>query len=429
MSFLLSIYSKPKNSEVAMRALNLVAMLILTAGSLLAEEQNFLSTAAPATVSSTDLLLREVHYDGKLTDSQARFTVDIDVESLSKSESSMLLFDGDVAIMPAKLPSGWRLVREGGQYRLVASKPGRSKFKLELVAKIARAEPWNEVSFTGPDAGIASVPAQAGGPGVEVQLVSGTALEPEKDDKSRVRGVLGADRNLALRWQSKAAEAARKALITCDTLASVQITPTVIKFATELRYEIVQGNLAKFSVMLPVNHALTRVEGPQIRDWQATMEGDHQILTVELIKPVEKSYCLKLFSEQTVETTPLTAQLNLPQPQGVDRETGSWTVSAEDTVVDIESVSGLRQVSASAGALAAYRFCGRPIALSVNLRRIEPLINVASRVTARLEEARLLVSHALTLNVEKAGIYSLELSPLDDFVVTDVRGEGVEDWK
>src|SRR2546429_5216172 len=86
--------------------------------------------------------------------------------------------------------------------------------------------------------------------------------------------------------------------------ASVQITPTVIKFATELRYEIVQGNLAKFSVMLPANHALTRVEGPQIRDWQATMEGDHQILTVELIKPVEKSYGLKLFSEQTVETTP-----------------------------------------------------------------------------------------------------------------------------
>ena len=50
-------------------------------------------------------------------------------------------------------------------------------------------------------------------------------------------------------------------------------------------------------------------------------------------------------------------------------------------------------------------------------------------MTVRLEEARLLMSHALTLNVEKAGIYSLELSPLDNFVVTDVRGEGVEDWK
>src|SRR6185369_3949151 len=212
---------------------------------------------------------------------------------------------------------------------------------------------------------------------------------------SGVRGVLGADRALSLRWQSKTAEAARKALITCETLAGIQITPTVIKFATELRYEIVQGNLAKFSVLLAATQDMTRVEGPQIRDWQSTMEGDHQILTVELIKPVEKSYCLKLFSEQTVETTPLTAQLNLPQPQGVDRETGSWTVAAEDTVVETESVSGLRQVNAVTGALAAYRFYGRPIALNVNLRRIEPLINTAIRVTARLEEARLLVSHSL----------------------------------
>src|SRR6266699_809232 len=268
MSFLLSIWSQAKNPEVAMRALKLIAMSILAAGSLLADEQKTHVTNAPVTVPTADLLLREVHYDGKLTETQARFIVDIDAELLGKRESSITLFDGDVAIMPAKLPSGLRLVREGRQYRLVASKPGRYKFKLELVAKIARAEPWNEVSFVGPDAGITSVTAQAGGTGVEVQLLSGTALEPEKDDKSRVRGVLGADRNVALRWQSKTAEAARKALIACETLASVQVTPTVIKFATEFRYEIVQGSLAKFSVMLPTTHALTRVEGPQIRDWE-----------------------------------------------------------------------------------------------------------------------------------------------------------------
>jgi len=181
--------------------------------------------------------------------------------------------------------------------------------------------------------------------------------------------------------------------------------------------------------VLPANHALTRVQGEQIRDWQASMDGDRQILTVELIKPVEKSYALKLLSEQTVESTPFTAQLNLPQPQGIERETGSLTVSAEDTLVETESTAGLRQINAPAGSLAAYRFYGRPLTLGVKLRRIEPVINVASRITTRLEEARLLVAHALTLKVEKAGIYSVELSPLGAFIVTDVRGEGIEDWK
>ena len=87
MSFLFSIFTKPKNPAVGMRALKLVALSIIAAGSLLADEQKTASTNAPATVPSTDLLLREVHYEGKLSDAQARFTVEIDAASLSKSES------------------------------------------------------------------------------------------------------------------------------------------------------------------------------------------------------------------------------------------------------------------------------------------------------------------------------------------------------
>ncbi|PYM16646.1 MAG: hypothetical protein DME18_00960 [Verrucomicrobia bacterium] len=403
----------------------------------MANEQSSPSTNTPLATPASELWLREIRYQGRLTDNEAKFLVDIEAESLGKDESSVTLFEGDVAVLPAKLPTGLRIVREGKQYRLVASRAGKYKFKLEMVARITRAEPWNQISFTGPDAGIASVAAEAAGAGVEAQLLSGTPLEPESREPARVRGVLGADRNLSLRWQSKSTEATHRTLITCDTVAGAQVTPTVIKFITQFRYEIVQGNLSKFSVALPANHALTRVEGEQIRDWQVSVgqasslpnQGEVQILTVELIKPVEKTYALKLFSEQTVESTPFAAELVLPQPQGVERETGSLTVSAEDTLVETESTPGLRQINAPAGSLAAYRFYGRPLALGVKLRRIEPVINVASRVTARLEEARLLVTHALILNVEKAGIYSVEFSPPENFTVTDVRGEAVEDWR
>jgi len=408
--------------------MKILAVLVSSVAALASQATPPATKAKPASVSG-DILLREVRYDGKLSDTQARFTVEIDAESFGKGDASLTLFDGDVAVLPARLPSGWRMVREGNRYRLIASRAGKHRLKLELVAKITRAEPWNQICFVGPAASIASVTAAADGDGLELQLLSGTPLDGERKNKSVARGVLGADRNVALRWQSKAAEASHKALITCETVAAAQATPTVIKFVTELRYDIVQGNLAKFAVIVPANHALTRVEGPQIRDWQAVMEGDHQILTVELIRPVEKSYNLKLFSEQTVETTPFSAQLNVPQPQGVDRETGSLTLSAEDLTVETSSLSGLRQINAPAGAFAAYRFYGRPLSLTANLRRIEPVLNVAGRVTARLEETRLLLSHVLTLKVEKAGVYSVELSPLANFVVADVRGDGVEDWK
>src|SRR5262249_11024316 len=146
-------------------------------------------------------------------------------------------------------------------------------------------------------------------------------------------------------------------------------------------------------------------------------------LTVEFLKPIDKSYNLTLLSEQAVPAAPLTAQLVPPQPLEIERESGSFTLSADDMLVDVESAAGLRQVNASAGALAAYRFYGRPLALAAKLNRIEPVLKVVDRVTSRLEETRLLIAHALSLTVEKAGIYSLELTPQTNFVVADVRGE------
>jgi hypothetical protein len=166
--------------------------------------------------------------------------------------------------------------------------------------------------------------------------------------------------------------------------------------------------------------------GDHIRDWSVAVEGDRQILTAEFIKPVEKIYQLTVLSEQTIETTPATLALTPPQPSDAERESGSLTISAEDMQVKIDSATGLRQVNAAAGSLAAYRFSARPFALALRLKRIEPVVTASDRATARLEETRLLATHALTLNVEQAGIYNVELQPQPGFVVADVRGEGVE---
>lgn len=386
----------------------------------------FATNAPPAKivtpVPKPDVTVREVRYDGKLSDTEARFTAEVDVQVTGKGEAAVPLFDGDVAVLTSKFPEGVTLERKGPAYTLVITKEGRHKLKLDLLAKITRAEPWNQITFNGPVAAIASVKAQAAGEGVEVQLLKGTVSD---SGAARVAGFLGAEQTVALRWQSKIAEVARKALLTCDSVVAVQITPTVVKYNTALRYEVVQGSIKQLQVTLPPNQALTKLQGENVRDWQVK----EQTLVIEFVRPVEKNYALTLFSEQTVESAAATVRVVPPQPLEVEREVGALTVSAEDVLVEIEKADGLRQVNAAAGALAAYQFHARPIGLALKLRRIEPVVNVADRVTTRLEESRLLVTHALSLSVEKAGIYALELVPQTGFVVADVRGEGVEDWK
>jgi hypothetical protein len=388
--------------------------------------------APPGAPVNTNLLFREIHYTGKVTDTEARFTAAFEVESMTTNEISATLFQGDVAVLAPQLPDGLRIVGSGEEFRLFAVRPGDYQVKLELAAKITRHEPWNQISFTGPAAAIASVEARADD-GVELQLASGTQVETGQPDAagskalSHLQGFLGADRLLSLRWQSKTAEVARKSLVTVDTTATAQITPTVIKFNTQLHYEILQAGAPSLTIALPTGHALTKLQGEQIRDWQIKPDGDRQLLNVEFIKPVEKSYVLTLFSEQPVDNAAQTTRLMPPQPLDAERESGSFTISADEMSVDVDTAAGLRQVNAPKGALASYRFYGRPFVLAAKLKRIEPVLNVADRVTARLEETRLFVSHALTLQVEKAGLYAVELSP--GLPVADVHGDGIEDWK
>lgn len=379
---------------------------------------------------AAEIVFRELRYDGKVSEDEARFTVEIAAEATGKGEAQAVLFDGEIALLPPKLPDQLRIERDGNVYRLFVPRPGKYQLKLEVVAKITRTEPWNHIAFQGPSAAIARVTAQAPGADVDLQLLTGTVLESgQTNGASRVQGFLGAESKLALRWQSRAAEITRQAVVAAETTGTAQITPTVIKYSTQFRYDVIQGKLPKLTIELPATHALTRLVGEQIRDWSLNTEGEKQTLTIEFIKPIEKTYELTVLSEQTVETTPATIALLLPQPLEAERELGTLTLSTEDMQVEIEAATGLRQVNAPAGSLAGYRFSARPLALTLRLKRIEPVVSASDRVTTRLEETRLLTSHALTLNVEKAGIYQIELQPQTGFVVADVRGEGVDDWK
>ena len=406
-------------------------MKTITVTLLLGLVFNISAFSKPVAAAGTDstLAVNEICYDARLADDEARFTMKFEVAAKGDGESSTKILEGDVAVLPSKLPDALKIIRDGNRYLLVAPRAGRYRFTLDVVAKVQHAEPWNQVTFAGPPATIASVTAQAAGTNTEVQLLTGTLLEAYRTNGiSGVKGFLGADRTIALRWSRERgiAAVARKALLTVDSDIAVLVTPAVIKYTSRFHFDIVQGNAAQLTLSLPASQALTRLEGEQIRDWHTSSEGGRQTLTVEFIKPLESACDLTLHSEQAVEN--FAAQLNPPQPLGVERESGALALSAEDTMVDIATLTGLRQVNAPDNAIAAYRFNARTFTLALKLKGIEPVVTVADRVSARLEESRLIVAHSLALNVEKSGIYSLELSPQPGFTVADVRGAGIEDW-
>ncbi len=387
------------------------------------------ATAVPTGDANTNLLFRDIAYAGQLSDYAARFNVTFTVESMTTNEIAATLFEGEVALVSPKLPKGLRLISQGEETRLLCATPGAHEVKLELVARISRVEPWNQVRFTGPSAPIATVTAAASAPGVEIQMLSGTQVTEPLVEAEKLRGFLGADRILSLRWQSKGAEVARKSLVTVETTTTALVTPSVIKFTTALKYNILQAPVPRLLIQLPSNQALTRIQGDQIRDWQIKPGEQHQLLAVEFIKPVDKTCALTLYSEQAVEEAPLEAVLAPPRPLAVERESGALTISADDATVELRPSAELRQVNAASGAVASYRYHTGGVSTTATIRRIKPVLKVTDRVTARMEETRLVINHSLNLNVEQAGIYTLHLTPQTGMVVSEVKGDGVEDWK
>ena len=420
-----ALLPNPSNPP-ASRMKNILFALVLGALPCLAASTNPTASAPPP----ARLTIREIHYVARLADDEARFLVQVNVEATGAGESSAPFLTGDLAIVPGQPDGPMKVVRNGDRYLLVAPRPGQFKTTVEVIAKIQHTEPWNQLSFAGPAATIASITALAVGTNTEVQLLAGTLLGNfQTNGLSGLTGFLGADPTVALRWQSKVAAVTRKALLTADASITTQATPTVIRYTTKLHYAAVQGATRQLTLALPANQALTRLEGDQIRDWHLIPAGDCQTLAIEFIRPMEASYDLTLYSEQPAEGNAETAALNPPQTLDTDRESGSITVFAEDLTVEVASAQALRQVNAPDSAVAAYRFNSRPFTLALKLKHIEPAILVADRVTARLEETRLVIAHSLALQVDKAGIYTLELSPPPGFAVADIHGDGVEDWK
>ncbi|HKI68634.1 MAG TPA: hypothetical protein VKA67_03540, partial [Verrucomicrobiae bacterium] len=67
---------------------------------------NSVAVAKTESAAPSGLTIREIRYDGKLSANEARFTIDVDAEA--SSETSATLLEGDVAVLPSRLPHSLR---------------------------------------------------------------------------------------------------------------------------------------------------------------------------------------------------------------------------------------------------------------------------------------------------------------------------------
>jgi hypothetical protein len=394
---------------------------------------------------ATNIVFREARYTAVLGEGEARFKVALDAEAPGTNEVSGALFSGDVALVSPKLPDGWRITVQGGNITLWGRASGLQHFEFEVVAKVNHADPWRTAGFTGPAAAVGSIDAASAVPDTEIQLDAGAAVETaaatvDGPRTGPVRAALDSGGRVALRWRNRAAETARAAVVAAETDASVTFSAAAARFSATVRLDVLQGRLTNLRFAVPAGQTVTRVEGDLVRGWRMTdstlflgkpVTGPPagSVLNVELLRPLEGPASVTIASEQPVGPLPAGVDASPVQSLDARREQGALRVIADDVLTAIGDTAGLRQINAGKGETAAFRFIARPASLHVLISRLAPRITTADRVYFQLEENRLRIRHALSLHVDRAGVYGIEAALPPSLAVTEVVGEAIEDWK
>ena len=403
-------------------------------------------------------------------DSQA--TTQKDVVSVTAKVSIDLLTEGwhevplrlaDAAIRSAKIgddPARVVFTPEG--YKLLYEKKGKEPSQIVLTLEYSKAfskQPGtNTVTFDAPQASINRWQITVPEAGVKVQVqpnLSATDSMPVKEEmkpgekpedapkdppkETRVEALVGSAPQVQITWNPKAEGAAgQMALATAQVREEVLIEEGVMRTRLHLAYDISRADLKELSVQVPADQNVVNVFDPNVQKWEKKIEGPIQTITISLFQPVRGAQNVTLELEKFSDdkemakemgrkefTVPDVKVLNVARQQGVVVARLGNSLRGE-----VATRNGLLQIDAAdlPAPLAgqdwpfAYRYAAHPYSLQLSVEKVRPQIEVDELVEAYLEPQQITLDLLAIFNIEKAGVFQLELDVPEGFDVRQVQG-------
>ena len=262
---------------------------------------------------------------------------------------------------------------------------------------------------------------------------------------------VGAAPEVRISWTPKAEGATGlAALASVQAEQQVFVGEGVIRSRTQLAYAISRAELGQLEIAVPGDQKVVNVFDANVRQWSVEKDGEKQKIVVQLFEPAKGSQNVLVELEQfhalaessegpDADGKPSAMKalhLSVPvvEAVGVGRQQGVVVVQIGDGLrADTSRRVGLVQLDAEdlPASLAktswgfAYRYVTVPFELVLDVEKIEPRITVDSLVEATLEPTRLALAVTAVFQVERAGVFRLELDVPDGFTVRTVQGRKV----
>lgn len=403
----------------------------------------------PEPTPPVDALISEIDSLAVVGDQVVQVTATLKLEVLSPGWHQIPLRLADASIQAARIgDQPARLLQLPAGYALLVQQEENQPQMRELVLQYSKAftktPGQNRWTLQAPQAPVNRWEIRIPEPGVQVNvqpLVAKTEpeLEPAEEPLSAetvLVAFVGAADALQIDWTPRTAGAmGLEALAQVQTQQQVTIDQGVVRTRTELVYQISRAELNRLTIETPADHRVLNVFDANVRSWSVeSQENVHQI-QIELYEPARETQRVTIELESfRDDLTREGVQVPMVRALDVGRQQGILVIGISAALsVEVTSRSGLFQLDASElpDALAtapqnlAYRFAALPFELSLAVAEVQPEIRARERVEVFLQPERLAVHLLAVYEIDRAGVFQLELDVPPELQERSVRGHAV----
>ncbi len=417
------------------------------------EYLKFLSSQTASNKQSTpaDTLITEARYVATVEKNLANIKATLKVRVLGKPWVELPLAFGKAAVEKLTTDTEEILLqgRKDGSYALLLGHAGEHTVTLDLQTKVRTSPDGRELVLDVPPVGITRfeiiIPEANQTVEITPDLVS-TTIEPEGNQATtHVQATVGATKAITARWHPKASLKPEMDLLTSVTNQQrIGIEQGLVHHDAWLTFHVLRGSLEQIELAVPLGQRILDVSADaRLQGWQAKQEANRQLVTLQLLSPVEKSVTVEVHTEQNQpdEAFPLAGidddgAVHGIHAVGAVRESGQIAIQiADDLTFDLTSQRGLTRIDPELldkqirpGADAAFKFYNPRFALVAAARPVEPRLAVNHLIRLVFHDDELRFQSHLDYQVERSGLFELVLKLPDNVTIDDVNTTRLKEY-
>jgi len=384
-----------------------------------------------------DYLISTARFKGSVKDELATLRLELTIDILAEGWVQVPIGLGEVGVSQAefvkpkntKIKPLLRVV--DGRYILMAKGKGRYELALDFVCQLKTEPGLHVLNYRVPSAAITTlellIPEENLKVDVEPMLAATTLqVEVQGAKATRLQAFLGSTKQVRLSWKPKTEAAPElKPVVICEQFHHINIAEALISYEVELSYTIRRGGVDAFNIQLPREFRVTDLSGANIARWDMQTAAETarpqapQVVKVKLFSPAKDKYTLTVKMERFLQEVQAQIPLVPIMTDQVLRQSGLIGITCSPRrLVNLKDVKNLARVDTGRlphhlqeqPGVTAYRFIAADYSGTIAIETASPRITVNQNWMLGVDSDRLQLRGQLHYNVERTGVFELEMN-------------------